>query len=159
MDQQKNLNLSALDEEKNIATSVHLSLESNDTIQCEPSQLEKIFLHQFNGHAVREGTHLVLKHLGKKWQVVVKRITGGADETDDKLSTEMRSLTIDSRITERTYLLILSTTKICFDSSNEVSCDASSLELSDFGGGHDVVQEITKLCSSVFESSTATSKS
>lgn len=159
MDQQKNLNLSALDEEKNIATSVHLSLASNDTISCESSQLEKMFLHQFDGHVVRKGTHLVLKYLGKKWQVLVKKITHDVDETDDKLSTEMESLTIDTKTTEHTYLFILSTTKICFDSSNKVPRDPSSLGLSDFGGGHEVVQEITKLCSSVLESSTTTSKS
>ena len=115
-----------------------------------------MFLHQFNNHVVRKGTRLVLKHLGKKWLVVVENAIRTVGAEDD-LSAVMESLTMDA---PHVYLLILSTTKISFDVPDKASTKTSpSFELSDFGGSHEVVQEITKLCTSVFLQTPTTSKS
>lgn len=151
IDQEKSLNICALNEGKNIATSVCLKIVTKDILP-EVSQLENVFLHQFNGHVVRNGTHLILKHLGKKWLVVVEKVIRRGDGTDDDLSAVMESLTMDAPPQPHLYLLILSTTKISFDAPGEtISKESSLAQLSDFGGSHEVVQEITKLCNGVFQ--------
>lgn len=158
MDQQKNLYLSAIDEGKNIATSLHLKIALNETVLCETSLMEKNFLHQFNGHVVRKGTPLVLKLFGRKWQVIVKKITE-SDSVNGELSTEMKSLSLNTDV-PHVYSLILSTTKIYWVQPNEISSGlVDPVGLSDFGGSHEVVEEITKLCTNVFSESTTPSKS
>jgi hypothetical protein len=151
MDQQKNLYVSTPSENKHIAAKVHLKIALRDNPPLEITQLENVFLHQFDSHLLRKGNRFALKHLGKKWLITVERvIRSDSDRSNDDLSAGMSSLTVDV-IQSRDYSLVLSNTNICFDAPNEVSSDPSFVELSDFGGAHDVVEEIKKLCTSVFQ--------
>lgn len=155
MDQQKNLYIFSPGEEKYIAARVHLKIALRDSPPFETSLLENVFLHQFDNHLVRKGNRLVLKHMGKKWLITVIRLDSA--KSDDDLSAGMSSLSMDT-VHSRVYSLILSNTQICFDAPNEVSSEPSYVELTDFGGGHEVVEELKKLCTSVFQATT-TSKS
>lgn len=159
MERQKNLNLKAIEEKKNIASSVNLKISSNHEIPFDLHQLEKLFLQDFDSHAVKKGTQLVLKYLGKKWKIIIEDVCRNySTEPDDYLTAEMGSLKIDHDCQSSqsdTYLLILSNTKVTFNTPNKDGASVlTSVGLSDFGGSHEVVQEITKLCQSVFKSST-----
>lgn len=131
------------------------SMESNST-PFEIKKLEEAFLHQFDGHVIRPGVSLVLKHLGRKWAVRVVDSSDGM--ATDNLSLAMKALTVDAEPTPY-YYSILSSTRISFIEaySKSASAQASSkLGLTDFGGGHDVLNEIKRMCSSIFQQASDT---
>ena len=161
MDTPKGLKISAIPEtERKPAPFLRLELvtesASMDSTTFEIKKLEEAFLHQFDGHVIRPGVFLVLKHLGRKWAVRVVDSNDGM--VTDKLSLAMKALTVDAEPTPD-YYSILSSTRISFIEANSKSASAqasSKLGLTDFGGGHDVLNEIKRMCSSVFQQASDT---
>jgi len=145
----KHVKITAINEKKRVASRITLKMTSSDTVGSNIRQLEGAFLYQFDGHVVSKGVHLVLKYLGKKREVIVESVDAEDDSQLDQLSSDMSSLTVDDK--SRAYYLILPSTKVSFNvpSLNEAS-DSPSVDLNDFGGSHEVVEETKKLCSNIF---------
>lgn len=161
MDTQKNLNVKALDEKKNVATSLKLKSLFNSDITVDASQLEQLFLHSFDSHVVKKGTLLILRYLGKKWKLAVEDIVRTDNlKPDERLEAEMGSMTIadDQSPKLDDYFLVLSNTRIYLDTDKDAASVEQSIGLSAFGGGHEVVLEITKLCQGIFAPTSTTAK-
>ena len=147
MEKLKNVRLSPIDDKKRVASRIIVRMASPDGTNMH--QLEGAFLYQFDGHVVFKGVHLVLKYLGKKRRIIVESVSHEGDSQLGDLSSDLSSLTVDDR---RSYYLILPSTKVSFNvpSTEDPSSDSSSVDLSDFGGSHEVVEETKKLCSNIF---------
>lgn len=155
MGHQKGLKLSAIQDEKKPAGNLQLRLcnkEPDGSLNLK--QLEEAFLHQFDGHTVRPGVMLVIKHFGKKWAVRIQRCNDSPDNND--LSSAMSALKMmedDDGGTHQSYWSVLSSTRINFIGTERTEPSFVPVGLDDFGGSHDVVDEVKRICSAIFQES------
>ena len=156
MDKQKGLRISAVRGERQPAGHLRIQLnrkaESDIDGSLNLKQLEEAFLHQFDEHPVRPGITLVLKYFGKKWAVRVQSCDG-SDETN--LSSAMAALSVLNSTSDppQPYFLVLSSTRVQLVAGAARSGQPSvvPIGLDDFGGARDVVDEVKRICSAVFQ--------
>jgi len=149
LEKQKHVRITAINDKKQVASRITLKITPTDAVGPNIHQLEGAFLYQFDGHAVFKGVHLVLKYLGKKRQVIVESVGHEDDSKLDQLSTGMSSLSVDDK--SRDYYFILPSTKVSFNLPTiKEALGSPSVDLSDYGGSHEVVEEFKKLCNNIF---------
>ena len=122
------------------------------------TQLENAFRYQYEGHPFTIGSCLILKDFGKTWVVYIDNIVNISElpktsSPYEELETKMNSLTVDEqKAATPGFSIIIPQTKIIFNSStieSPVNYE-ENIDISDFGGNQAVLEEVEKMCSSVF---------
>lgn len=163
IDMKSVIKISRIRSKVTVAVELHLSLD----VENEPSNTENLasaFLLQFEGYTVYKGVTLVLKHYGRKWRVKVDKIVSSNQNwsTDqvENLECNIKSLSMDDTQPRVECSLILASTKVNFSTSNNsAETITNRVSLLDFGGSHEVVEEMKKMCLSIFRRPASSSKS
>jgi len=142
-------------ETHHLAESVHLKVTT--PLPLDTTQLENAFHYQYEGHPFTKGTYLILKDFGKTWMVLVDNVINISDplkpSSPFEIETKMGLLTVgEQKSAAPIYSIILPQTKIFFNpsSTESNSHNVESIGLSDFGGNQAIIDEVLKMCSSIF---------
>ena len=139
-----------------VAEEVVLKINA-EKVSFAPEQLAAAFMTQYEGHTICKGTQLLLKFFGQKWAVTVQFI--GTTSTPlggdtDHITEALESLTVEDTPVTSVYALLLPTTRIHFSNLNGKSPESkvsAKVSLDDFGGSRDIIEEIMKMCTAVFD--------